>query len=147
MVSKWPWSHLVQIHFQRKQPGPAKDYPPHRESSTKCAHRGWLCIAQEVTIYQSYNPAENIGKQDRISENIYGTSKNIWYHPEKNWGPIIDNLVQCDEDFNTHTEMWYRGGWVDGYLTPIPRSPDGDKKKVFCLDHEKNATNFNFCIT
>ena len=92
MVSQWPpvlpWSNLVQIDFQRKHPGPAKDFPPHREGSTKCAYRGWLRIAQGVTIYQSYNPAKNIGKQLRISESIYGTSKNIWYHPENNWGPI-----------------------------------------------------------
>ena len=34
------------------------------------------------------------------------TSKNIWYHPENNWGPIIDNLVQFEEDFNSQTEKW-----------------------------------------
>ena len=36
----------------------------------KCPHRGWLCIAQGVVIHKSYNPAENIGKQLRTSENI-----------------------------------------------------------------------------
>ena len=58
-----------------------------------------------MVIHQSYNPAENIGKQLSTSENTYGTYKNIWYHPENNWGPIIDNLVQFEEDFNTYTEM------------------------------------------
>ena len=29
------------------------------------------------------------------------TSKIIWYHPENNWGPIIDNLVQLEENFNS----------------------------------------------
>ena len=57
-------------------------------------------------------------KQLRTSENIYGTSKNIWYHPENNWGPIIDNLVQFEEDFNTQTEMLDGGWWVGGYLRP-----------------------------
>ena len=35
-----------------------------------------------------------------------------------NWGPIIDNLVQFEEDFNSRTEMWWSGpvGW--GYLRP-----------------------------
>ena len=37
------WSNLVQFDFQPKHPNPAT---LHRGSSTKCAHRGWLCIAQ-----------------------------------------------------------------------------------------------------
>ena len=45
--------------------------------------------AQGVVIHKSYNPAENIGEQLRTSENI------------NNWGPIIDNLVQFEEDFNS----------------------------------------------
>ena len=78
MVSQWPpvfptWSNLVQVDIQPKHPDPAT---LHRGSSTKVAHRGWLCIAQGA-IYKSYNPAENIGKQLRKSENIYGISKNI----------------------------------------------------------------------
>ena len=40
------WSNLVQFDFQQKHPDPAKDSPLHRGSSTKCAYRGWLCIAQ-----------------------------------------------------------------------------------------------------
>ena len=48
MVSQWPpvfptWSNLVQVDIQPKHPDPAT---LHRGSSTKCAHRGWLCIAQ-----------------------------------------------------------------------------------------------------
>ena len=39
-------SNLVQFDFQQKHPDPAKDSPLHRGSSTKCAYRGWLCIAQ-----------------------------------------------------------------------------------------------------
>ena len=96
--------------------------------------------AQVVVIHKSYNPAENIGKQLRTSENSWKTSKNswehrktskiIWYHPENNWGPIIDNLVQFEEDFNSQNEMWSGVGWGgDGYLRPIPRSPDGDKNQ------------------
>ena len=51
MVSQLPpvvptWSNLVQFDFQQKHPDPAKDSPLHRGSSTKCAYRGWLCIAQ-----------------------------------------------------------------------------------------------------
>ena len=51
MVSQLPpvvptCSNLVQFDFQQKHPDPAKDSPLHRGSSTKCAYRGWLCIAQ-----------------------------------------------------------------------------------------------------
>ena len=72
--------------------------------------------AQGVVIHQSYNPAENIKIQLRTSENIYGTSKNIWYHPENSWGPITDNLVQFDEDFKSLTEKWCPVGI--GYVRP-----------------------------
>ena len=84
MVSQWlpvlpQWSNLVQFDFQQKHPGPARDSPLNRESSTKCPHRGWLYIEQlymwRLVIHQSYNPAENNRKQLRTSENIYGTSK------------------------------------------------------------------------
>ena len=44
------------------------------------------------------------------------TSKIIWYHPENSWGPIIDNLVQFDEDFNSRTEK--RGLMGIGYVRP-----------------------------
>ena len=53
----------------------------------------------------------------RTSENSWEhrkTSKIIWYHPKNNWRPIIDNLVQLEEDFNSRTEMWSGVGW--GYL-------------------------------
>ena len=52
MVSQWPpvfptWSNLVQVDIQPKHPDPAT---LHRGSSTKCAHRGWLCIAQGAIL-------------------------------------------------------------------------------------------------
>ena len=53
--------------------------------------------AQGVIIHTSYNPTENI---DNRWEH-WKTSKIIWYHPENNWGPIIDDLVQLEEDFNS----------------------------------------------
>ena len=59
--------------------------------------------------------------------NLVWTSKIIWYHPKNNWGPIIDDLVQFEEDFNSRTEMW-SGGDRLSQTRPIPRSPDGDKK-------------------
>ena len=57
----------------------------------------------------------------RTSENSWEhrkTSKIIWYHPMNNWGPIIDNLVQFEEDFNSRTEMWWSGGDRIGYVRP-----------------------------
>ena len=45
------------------------------------------------------------------------TSKIIWHHPENNWGPIIDNLVQFEEDFISRTKKL--SGPVDGYLRPV----------------------------
>ena len=77
--------------------------------------------------------AENIGKLLRTSQNSWEhrkTSKIIWYHPKNNWGPIIDDLVQFEEDFNSRTEMW--SGWLS-QTRPIPRSPDGDKKRTEIL--------------
>ena len=68
----------------------------------RCPHRGWLCIkvaAQLKTLENSWEHRK--------------TSKIIWYHPMNNWGPIIDNLVQFEEDFNIRTEMW-----LSGYLRP-----------------------------
>ena len=70
----------------------------------KCLHSGWLCNAQGVVMHKSYNQAENIRKQQRTSENSWlhwKTFKIIWYHPENNWGPTIDNLVQLEENFNS----------------------------------------------
>ena len=67
----------------------------------KCPHRGWLSI--KVTT------------QLKTSENSWGhrkTSKIIWYHPENNWGTLIDDLVQFEEDFNSQTKMWVRSGPV-----------------------------------
>ena len=56
------------------------------------------------------------------------TPKIIWYHPENNWGPLIDDLVQFEEDFNSRTKKSV--GWGGDRLcqtSPISRSPDGDK--------------------
>ena len=65
---------LVQFDFQQRHPGPAKESPlvyrVNREGSTKCPHRGWLCIAPRVVIHKSYYSAENIVNQLRTSENI-----------------------------------------------------------------------------
>ena len=48
------------------------------------------------------------------------TPKIIWYHPENNWGPIIDDLVQFEEDFNSGTKKSVRSGGVGiGYVRPV----------------------------
>ena len=70
--------------------------------------------AQGVVTHKSYNQAENVGKQLRTSE----TSKIIRYHPENNWGPIIDNLVQFEDDFNSRTKKLRWGGVGIGYFRP-----------------------------
>ena len=56
----------------------------------KCPQRGWLSIKVTTQLKTSENSWEH-----------WQTSKIIWYHPENNWGPIIDNLVQLEEDFNS----------------------------------------------
>ena len=45
--------------------------------------------------------SENSRKTSENSWEHWKTSKIIWYHPENNWGPIIDNLDQLEEDFNS----------------------------------------------
>ena len=47
-------------------------------------------------------------------------------------GPIMDNLVQFEEDFYMRTEKWSGGVGVDrlSQTRPIPRSPDGDKNII-----------------
>ena len=58
------WLNLVQFDFQlclQKHPGPAKDSPLHRESSTKRLHRGWqnaapqgvFMLAQGVVMHRT----------------------------------------------------------------------------------------------
>ena len=45
----------------------------------------------------------------------------------------MDDLVHFEEDFSSQTEMWSGGPVRSGWLSqpsPIPRSPDGDKKKT-----------------
>ena len=75
----------------------------------KCPHRGWLSIKVTTQLKTSENSWEH-----------RKTSKIIWYHPENNWGPIIDNLVQFEEDFNSRTKKLRSGGvdWI-GYLRPV----------------------------
>ena len=62
-------------------------------SFEKCPHRGWLSIKFTTQLKTSENSWEH-----------RKTPKIIWYHPENNWGPLIDNLVQFEEDFNSRTE-------------------------------------------
>ena len=46
--------------------------------------------------------------------------KIIWYHPENNWGPLIENLVQFEEDFNSGTKKSVGWGPVGiGYVRPV----------------------------
>ena len=51
------------------------------------------------------------------------TSKIIWHHPKNNWGPIIDDLVQFEEDFISRTKKLSGGvGWGGvgiGYVRPV----------------------------
>ena len=69
--------------------------------------------------------AENIGKQLRTSQNSWEhrkTSKIIWYHPKNNWGLIIDDLVQFEEDLNSRTEVWK--GWGGDRLCQTRPDPE-----------------------
>ena len=61
---------------------------------------------QGVVIQKIYNPAENNGKHLKSSDIILRTTEDR---------PIIDNLVQFDDDFNSRTKKLRRGGggWVD----------------------------------
>ena len=78
-------------------------------SFEKCLHRGWLSIKFTTQLKTSENSREH-----------WKTSKIIWYHPENNWGPIIDNLVQFEEDFNSRTKksVGWSGPVRSGYLRP-----------------------------
>jgi len=58
------------------------------------------------------------------------TSKIIWHHPKNNWGPIIDDLVQFEEDFISRTKKLSGPVVRLSQTSPIPRSPDGDKNQV-----------------
>ena len=95
------------------------------------SHRGWLSIKVTTQLKTSENSWEH-----------RKTPKIIWYHPENNWGPLIDNLVQFEEDFNSGTKKSVGWGGVGSsgdrlcQTSPIPGSPDGDKntkeKNLFC---------------
>ena len=120
MVSQWPpavptWSNLVQFNFQQKHPDPAWNSTLYRGNSTKSAHMGWLSIKVPIQLKTLENSWEH-----------WKTSKIIWYHPENNWGPVIDTLVQFEEDtFRSGPVQW-------GYLRPDQ-----------FLDHLTVITTFN----
>ena len=91
-----------------------------RTGGGHASHGGWLSIKVITQLKTSENSWEH-----------RKTSKIIWYHPENNWRPIIDNLVQFEEDFNSRTKKLVRSGpgWGGDRLSqtrPIPRSPDGE---------------------
>ena len=67
------WGHPENIGLQLRTSENIWHHP-----EKKCPHRGWLCIAQGVVIHQSYNPAKNIWKQLRISENIGERRRTSW---------------------------------------------------------------------
>ena len=85
----------------------------------KCPHRGWLSIKVTTQLKTSENSWE------------HWKTSIIWYHPESNWGPVIDTLVQFEEDFNSRTEKW-SGPVQWGYLRPDQ-----------FLDHLTVITTFN----
>ena len=57
------------------------------------------------------------------------TSKIIWHHPKNNWGPIIDDLVQFEENFISRTKKLSGPVVQLSQTSPIPRSPDGDNNR------------------
>ena len=88
------WGHPENIWKQLRTSenisGTSENIWHHPEK--KCPHRGWLCIKVTTQLIWKYRKtAENIGKHLKSSDNIL----------QNNWGPIIDNLVQLEEDFNS----------------------------------------------
>ena len=87
--------------------------------------------AQGVVLHCTRSDSIKVKTQLKTSKNSWEhrkTSKIIWYYPENNWGPIIDDLVQFEEDFNSRTKKWVGSGpvrWLS-QTRPISRSPDGD---------------------
>ena len=60
--------------------------------------------AQGVVMHCTGSDFIKVTTQMKTSENNWEhrkTSKIIWHHPKNNWGPIIDDLVQFEEDFNS----------------------------------------------
>ena len=93
--------------------------------------------AQGVVMHCTGSDSIKVTTQLKTSENSWEhrkTPKIIWYHPENNWGPLIDDLVHFEEDFNSQTEMW-SGRDRLCQTSPIPRSPDGDNK---CRNYRVN---------
>ena len=78
--------------------------------------------AQGVVIHCTGSDSIRVTTQLKTSENCWEhrkTPKIIWYHPENNWGPLKDNLVQFEEDFNSGTKKSVGWGGPDGYLRPV----------------------------
>ena len=90
--------------------------------------------AQGVVMHCTGSDSIKVTTQLKTSENSWEhrkTSKIIWYHPDNNWGPIIDNLVQFEEDFNSRTEK--SGG---GSTFRVLHAQHG--LVLLCLQHELN---------
>ena len=76
---------------------------------------------------------------DKNSWEHWKTPKIIWYHPENNWGTLIDDLVwrgfqQSDQKV---------GGVRLCQTRLIPRSPDGDNKVWHICDDYSNGFEFD----
>ena len=79
--------------------------------------------AQGVVMHCTGSDSIKVTTQLKTSENSWEhrkTPKIIWYHPENNWGPIIYNLVQFEENFNSRTKKLrsgpVRGRHVDNFV-------------------------------
>ena len=87
---------MVQFDFQQKHPGPTKDTTLYRERAPQ-HNRTW-------GGYQSYYPAENIGKQLRTSEACMEHLKSSDIIMR---ATITVSLVQIEEYFNIQTKkLW-----------------------------------------
>ena len=133
MVFQWPpvlpkLSNLVQYDFLQKHPDLILpkilhyiERAPQNVRKGGASHMGWLSIKVTTQLKTSENSWEH-----------RKTSKIIWYHRKNNWGPVIDNLVQFEDDFNTQTKKLRGGnGAGDDYLRPDQfLDQDGDKKHL-----------------
>ena len=92
--------------------------------------------AQGVVMHCTGSDSIKVSTQLKTSENSWEhrkTPKIIWYHPENNWGPLIDNLVQFEEDFNSGTKKSVRWGPVGsgGVISDQTNSYRVSQKKVY----------------
>ena len=78
---------------------------------------------QGVVIHKSYIQLKTSEK----SREYRKTYKIIWYHPENNWGPVIDSSVWIGFQHSDQKAAVGVGGWGLSQTRPIPRSPDADK--------------------